>query len=73
MFQYIISYKNRNKILLPDDRENVKLTVAINNLFFLKSVIYILLCFFTSSCRKTIYVYIYVKQKKEVKSNDPVF
>ena len=25
MFQYIILCKNRNKILLPDDRENLKL------------------------------------------------
>ena len=30
MFQYIISRKNRNKILLPDDHENVKLRAAIN-------------------------------------------
>ena len=30
MFQYIISCKNRNKTLLPDDRENVKIRVAIN-------------------------------------------
>ena len=29
MFQYIISCKNRNKIL-SNDREDVKLTVAIN-------------------------------------------
>ena len=27
---YIIYCKNRNKILLPDDRENVKFRVAIN-------------------------------------------
>ena len=28
MFQYIISYKNRNTMLLPRDRENMKLRVA---------------------------------------------
>ena len=30
MFQFMISYKNRNKMLLPDDRENVKLRVGID-------------------------------------------
>ena len=47
MFQYIISCKNRNKILLPDDRENVKLK-SCNYLvysFFLQSVIYIAVFF----------------------------
>ena len=29
MFQYIISCKNRNKMLFPDDRENLKARVAI--------------------------------------------
>ena len=48
MFQYIISCKNRNKILLPDDRENVKLK-SCNYLvysFFLQSVIYIAVFFY---------------------------
>ena len=30
MFQYIISYKNGNKRLLPDDHENVKFGIAVN-------------------------------------------
>lgn len=30
MFQYVTQCKNRNKILFPDDRGNVKLTFAIN-------------------------------------------
>ena len=31
MFQYIISCKTRNKILLPDDRENLKLRAQSRN------------------------------------------
>ena len=43
MFQYIISCKNSNKILLPDDRENVKLKSCDKLVysFFLQSVVYI--------------------------------
>ena len=31
MFQYIISCKTRNKILLPDDRENLKFRAQSRN------------------------------------------
>ena len=58
MFQYIISCKYINKMLLPDDSENVKLRDAINQSlysFFLQSVIYI---------------YIYIYTTKNCKSND---
>ena len=60
MFQYIISCKYRNKMLLPDDSENVKLRDAINQSlysFFLQSVIYI-------------YIYIYIYTNTNCKSND---
>ena len=30
MFQYIVLFKNTNKILLPNDHEDVTLRVAIN-------------------------------------------
>ena len=45
-----MSCKTRNKILLPDNRENVKLPVAINYFInFSCNKLYILLCFSTSS------------------------
>ena len=47
MFQYINSCKNRNKLLMSDDRKNVKLSVAIN-------------WFFRFSCNIYIYIYIYI-------------
>ena len=30
MFQYVIQCKNRNKILLPDEHESMKLRVGID-------------------------------------------
>ena len=49
MFPYIISCKNRNEILLPDDLDNVKLKVAINWLIR-----------FTCNQFSYIYIYIYI-------------
>ena len=57
MFQYIISCKNRNKILLPDDHENVKLRVAVTYLIhFSCNQLYIALVFYMEQYLIAIYI-----------------
>ena len=53
MFQYIIQYKNRNKIKQPDDREKVKLTVGMNQFIGFS-------CYIYKYIHIHIYIYIYI-------------
>ena len=73
VFQYIISCKNRNEILLPDDPEIQSCNELVYS-FFLQSVIYIALFFYIVHYLVTmhqlrnlyifcfIYIYIYIFQ-----------
>ena len=64
MLQYIISYKNRNQILLPDDGESVKLRIAMINWFIgllvFLAYIYIYILYICICMYVFIYIYIYI-------------
>ena len=64
MLQYIISYKNRNKILLPDDGESVRLRIAMINWFIgllvFLAYIYIYIYYIYVYVCMYLYIYIYI-------------